>query len=162
MSEYSYENLEPGEKIVTRTRIITSSEIELISALVGVTNPIFQSKEAAKSQGFDDKITPGAVIEAYAIGMEYQTGIYDGMIVLVEVDQLRFKAPLFHNSSLRSELEVLSKRETSRRDRAIVVFQRRCYSNEKEILEGRLTFLYRRASLPRLQDPTTSEDGYSS
>jgi len=47
-----------------------------------------------------------------------------------------------HGDPLRSELEVIRKKDTSHRDRGIVVFQRRCYVREKEILEAKLTFLY--------------------
>ena len=147
MKEYFYEDFELGDKFVTRTRFITGSEIELIAGLVGVTNPIFQSREMAQRKGFEEKITPGAVISAYAFGLEYQTGIYDNIIVVVEIDEMKFKAPLTHGSPLRSELEVIFKRETSRPDRGIVVFQRRCYVEEKEILEAKLTFLYLRRPL---------------
>jgi len=142
LKEYFYEDLEVGNKFVTRTRLVTGSEIELIAALVGVTNPMFQSMEAAQRKGFKGKITPGAIIEAYAFGLEHQTGIYDNMVALVEVDEMKFKEPLLHGSPLRSELEVISKRGTSRPDRGLVVFQRRCYVGEREILEAKLKFLY--------------------
>ena len=142
MKGYFYEDFEVGNKFVTRTRVITGSEIELIAALVGVTNPMFQSTEAAQKKGFKGKITPGAVIDAYAFGLEYQTGIYDNIVAVVEIDEMKFKEPLLHGSTLRSELEVIHKRETSRPDRGLVVFQRRCYVEDKEILEAKVKFLY--------------------
>jgi len=142
VKEYFYEDFEVGNKFVTRARVITGSEIELIAALVGVTNPMFQSTEAAQKKGFKGKITPGAVIDAYAFGLEYQTGIYDNIVAVVEIDEMKFKEPLLHDSLLRSELEVIYKRETSRPDRGLVVFQRRCYVGDKEILEAKLKFLY--------------------
>jgi acyl dehydratase len=82
------------------------------------------------------------MISAYAFGLEYQTGIYDNIIALVGMDEMKYMAPLLHGDPLRSELEVIHKRETSRADRGIVVFQRRSYVNEKVILEAKLTFLY--------------------
>jgi len=142
MKGYFYEDFEVGNKFVTRTRVITGSEIELIAALVGVTNPMFQSTEAAQKKGFKGKITPGAVIDAYAFGLEYQTGIYDNIVAVVEIDEMKFKEPLLHGSTLRSELEVIHKRETSRPDRGLIVFQRRCYVEDKEILEAKVKFLY--------------------
>ena len=144
MTEYFYEDLKVGDKIVTRTRYITGSEVEVITALTGITNPLFQDTEEARRRGFEGKITPGAVISAYAFGLEYQTGIYDNIIALVEVDEMRFKAPLKHGDPLRSELEVIYKRETSRPERGLVVFQRRCYVREKIIMEAKLKFLYLR------------------
>ncbi len=111
---------------------------------MGATNPIFLSAEAARSKGFEGKITPGAVISAYAFGLEYQTGVYDNIVALIEVDEMRFRAPLLHGSPLRSELEVIHKRETSRPDRGIVVFQRRCYVGDRMIMEAKLKFLYHR------------------
>jgi acyl dehydratase len=141
MKDIFYEDFEIGQKYVTRTRYISGSEIQLIVGIMGATNPLFLSEEIAKSKGYEGMISPGVVISAYAFGLEYQTGIYDNIIGLVGVEE-RIKAPLLHNTPLRSELEVVYKRETKRPDRGIVVFQRRCYSNEKELTESKLTFLY--------------------
>lgn len=142
MKLYFYEDLEIGDKIVTRTRLLTSSEIECIIALLGATNPLFLSEELAQSKGFEGKVTPGFVISAYAFGLEYQTGVYDNIVALIEVDEMKFKAPLIHGSPLRAELEVIFRRDTSRPDRGLVVFQRRCYSEETMIMEAKLKFLY--------------------
>lgn len=110
---------------------------------------MFLSREAAQRKGFEGKITPGAVISAYAFGLEYQTGIYDNIVALVEVNEMKFRAPLLHGDPLRSELEVIQRRETSRPDRGIVVFQRRCYVGDEMIMEAKLKFLYLR------RDPLT-------
>ena len=142
MKEYFYEDFEIGSKFITRTRYVSGSEIELIVGLMGATNPLFLNKEIAMSKGFKGKITPGVVISAYAFGLEYQTGIYDNIIALVAVNEMSFIAPLLHGDPLRSELEVVNKKKTSRSDRGIVVFQRRCYVRENVILEAELTFLY--------------------
>ena len=147
MKKYFYEDLEIGFKIVTRTRFVSGSEIEHIVGLMGATNPLFLNIDAARSKGFEGKITPGVVISAYAFGLEYQTGIYDTIIALVEVAEMKFKAPLLHGDPLRSELEVIQKRETSRPDRGIVIFQRRCYAGEKMIMEAKLKFLYLKKNL---------------
>jgi acyl dehydratase len=149
MKEYFYEDFELGNIFTTRTRHVSGSEIELIVGLMGATNPLFLNREIAESKGFEGKITPGVLISAYAFGLEYQTGIYDNIIALVGVDEMRYMAPLLHGDPLFSELEVIHKRETSREDRGIVVFQRRCYIKEKKILEAKLTFLYLKRSESR-------------
>jgi len=64
MKGHFYEDFEVGNGFVTQTRVITGSEIELIAGLVSVTNPIFQSTEAAHKKRFKRKITPGAVIDS--------------------------------------------------------------------------------------------------
>lgn len=142
MKEYFYEDFKIGNKFITRTRFVSGSEIEHIVALMGATNPLFLNKEVARSKGFEGKITPGVVISAYAFGLEYQTGVYDNIIALLEVDEMRFRAPLLHGDPLRSELEVIEKRKTSRPDSGVVVFQRRSYVGKKMIMEAKLTFLY--------------------
>lgn len=143
MIDMFYEDFEIGQKYVTRTRYISGSEIQLIVGIMGATNPLFLSEEIAKSKGYEGMISPGVVISAYAFGLEYQTGIYDNIIGLVGVEE-RIMAPLLHDSPLRSELEVVYKRETKRPDRGIVVFQRRCYSGEKKLTESKLMFIYLR------------------
>jgi acyl dehydratase len=139
-----YEDLDVGDKFSTRTRYVSGSEIEFLVGLFGVHNPIFLNEDEAKRKGFEGKVTPGAVIDAYAFGLEYQTGIYDNIIAVVEIDEMKFMAPLPHGAPMRSELEVIHKRETSKPDRGIVTFQRRCYVGEKTIMEAKLKFLYLR------------------
>ncbi len=143
MKNMFYEDFEIGQKYMTRTRYISGSEIQLIVGMMGATNPLFLSEEIAKSKGYEGMISPGVLISAYAFGLEYQTGIYDNIIGLVGVEE-RIKAPLLHDAPLRSELEVVFKRETKDLGRGIVVFQRRCYSDEKELTDSKLTFLYLR------------------
>ena len=143
MKNMFYEDFEIGQNYVTRTRYISGSEIQLIVGMMGATNPLFLSEEIAKDKGYEGTISPGVLISAYAFGLEYQTGIYDNIIGLVGVEE-KFKAPLLHDTPLRSELEVVFKRETKNSSRGIVVFQRRCYSGEKELTESKLTFLYLR------------------
>ena len=144
MEDYFYENFKIGNIFTTKTRFVSSSEIECIVGLMGATNPLFLNQEVAQRKGFKGKITPGVVISAYAFGLEYQTGIYDNIIALIEVDKEKFKEPLLHGDPLRSELEVIEKRDTSRADRGIIVFKRRCFVLDKEIMEAKLKFLYLR------------------
>ena len=81
--------------------------------------------------------------------MEYQTRIYDNIVAVVEIDKMKFKEPLLHGSTLGSELEAIHKRETSLPDRGLMVFERRCYAEDKEILEAKSKFLYfKRGSTP--------------
>ena len=153
VTEYYYEDLEVGQRFTTRTRIVTSSEVELFSNLLGITNPAMFDAKAAARVGFSGKITPGVLISAFAFGLEYQTGVFDNIVALLEIDQNRFKAPLMHGQRLRSEIEVVSKRETSRQDRGIVVFQRHCYADDVDIAEAKMTFLYSRRDVSKKKEP---------
>jgi acyl dehydratase len=142
MSKYFFDDFNLGEKFVTRERFVSGSEIELIVGLMGAYNPLFLNETIAKEKGFEGKITPGVLISAYAFGLEFQTGVYDNIIALIEVKNMKYKAPLFQGDFLRSELEVIKKNETSRSDRGIIVFERKCYVREKEIITAKLVFLY--------------------
>jgi acyl dehydratase len=142
MSKYFFDDFKLGEKFVTRERFVSGSEIELIVGLMGAYNPLFLNETIAKEKGFEGKITPGVLISAYAFGLEFQTGVYDNIIALTEVQNMKYKAPLLHGDPLRSELEVIKKNETSRSDRGIIVFERKCYVRKKEIITAKLVFLY--------------------
>ncbi|MFQ5710721.1 MAG: MaoC family dehydratase [Candidatus Geothermarchaeales archaeon] len=140
---YYYEDFEIGNKVVTRSRIVSSADVELFASFIGAYNPLFLSEEVAKSKGFRGKIAPGPLTIAFSFGLEYQAGIYDNIIALLGIDDLRFKAPLLQGDELRSELEVINKRETSRGDRGIVTFQRRCYSGRgEEVMEAKVTLMF--------------------
>lgn len=148
--EYFYENFEVGTKIVTRDRVVSGAEMELFAGLIGAYNPLFLSDKVARSKGFKGKIAPGPLIIAFSFGLEYQTGIFDNIVALLGLDEIRFKAPLMQGDSIRSELEVVDRRETRRSDRGIVTFQKKCFKGDEEIMEGKVTIMYLKRTMENI------------
>ena len=136
-----YEDFQPGARYPTRTRTITDADHEAFCKLVGYDVPLFLDNDYARAQGMRGRICPSHLIMSFSTAM---TGdlFTETVIAMVALDNARFLAPLHPGDTIRTEVEVLEKRETSRADRGIVVFRDHVYdqygnevfSNDKTVL----------------------------
>jgi acyl dehydratase len=85
-----FDDFKIGDKFISRSRIITPTDIDLFTAITGAVNPLFLSDEAAKRRGFEGRIAPGPLILSITAGLLYQLGLFDNVIALLGIDDLRF------------------------------------------------------------------------
>jgi acyl dehydratase len=140
-----FEDLKEGQVLTSRKRVVTATEIDMFATMTGATNPLFLSKEFAASAKMRDRVAPGALTVGLLLGGLYQLGVFDHIIALAGIDKLRFLSPVFPGDALESKAVVSSKKETSKPDRGVVIFNASCTNNQGEkVLEGELTFIFRR------------------
>ena len=121
MSRY-WEEFEVGARYPTYGRTVTEGDLSLFCAFVGYHVPLFIDEEVARRTPYGGRIAPSA------FPMSVSTGMAEGlfrhtMIALLSVDRGRFLAPVRAGDTIRTEVEVVSKRETSDPGRGIVVFR---------------------------------------
>ena len=136
-----FEDFAVGARFPTRTRTITDADHDAFCRLVGYEVPLFLDDAYARSQGLRGRICPSHLIMSFSTAM---TGdlFTDTVIAMVALDNARFLAPVHPGDTIRTEVEVLEKRETSRADRGVVVFRDHVYnqlgaevfSNDKTVL----------------------------
>jgi len=117
-----FEDFEVGTRYPTYGRTITEGDLSLFCALVGYHVPLFIDEEYAKTTSYGGRIVPSAMIMAISTGQTealYRTTV----LGLLSVDRGRFFAPVRPNDTVTTEVEVLSKKETSDPGRGIVVFR---------------------------------------
>ena len=139
-----FEDFEAGARYPTRTRTITDADHDAFCKLVGYDVPLFLDDEFARAQGLRGRICPSHLIMSFSTAM---TGdlFTETVIALVALDNARFLAPLHPGDTIRTEVEVLEIRETSRADRGIVVFRDHVYSqHEQEVFANDKTVLLKR------------------
>jgi len=130
-----WEEFKVGETFRTPGKTMTEAAITFMVALGGFTIPLFNDEEFAKKTPFGTRIAPGRLTLFVMGGLEEQLGIYEGgLIALVGIDKVRFKAPLKAGDTIHVEFEVIDLRETSRPDRGIVVHRSRCINQRGEVL----------------------------
>lgn len=139
-----YEDFEVGGRYPTRTRHITDADHEAFCRLVGYEVPLFLDDDYAKSRGLPGRLCPSHLIMSFSTAM---TGdlFTDTIIAMVALDQARFLAPVRPGDTLRTECEVLEKRESSNPARGVVVFRDHVYNQSGvEVFRNDKTVLLKR------------------
>lgn len=121
MSKY-YEEFEVGRRYPTYGRTITEGDLSLFCALVGYHVPLFIDEEYAKTTAYGGRIVPSAMIMAISTG-QTESLFRTTVIGLLAVERGRFLAPVRPGDTVTTEVEVVSKRETSKPDQGLVVFR---------------------------------------
>ena len=106
------QDMEIGDRIVTKSRVITRTDLELYAISTGDTHPMFLSEEYAQSFGWKTQIVPGLLSYSIAVGLMIQSGFISDVTAYMGTDKLRFLAPVYPYDTIRVEAEVLSKKKT--------------------------------------------------
>lgn len=143
-----FEDFEIGEDIVSPARTVTSTDIVNFACLSGDFNDVHVNHEYCKDTPFGEPIAHGPLVYAIMGGLQYASGINDGtLLALLGIDKWRMLIPVKHGDTIRLVQTVIEKRETSKPDRGIVVFQRKCVRQDgKTVQEMLTTIMYRRKS----------------
>lgn len=141
-----YDDFVVGQEIVTGQRTVTQTDIVNFACLSGDFNGVHTNFEYCKTTPFGEPIAHGPLVLAIMGGLSYASGINDGtLLALLQLDAWRLLAPIKHGDTIHMVSQVLDKRETSRPDRGIVVFERRCVKQDGSVAqEMKVTMLYRR------------------
>jgi acyl dehydratase len=117
-----FEDFRVGGRYPTRVRTITDADHEAFCRLVGYRVPLFLDDAYARSKGMPGRICPSHLIMSFSTAM---TGdlFQDSIIALVAIENARFLGVVRPGDTLRTEVEVVDKREASKPDRGVVVFR---------------------------------------
>jgi 3-hydroxybutyryl-CoA dehydratase len=128
-----FEDFEVGTRYPTYGRTITEGDLSLFCALIGYHVPLFIDEEYAKKTPYGGRIVPSAMTMAISTGMT--EGLYrDSIVALLGVERGRFLKPVRPGDTVTTEVEVLSKRETSNPGHGIVVFRDHLLNQRGEVV----------------------------
>jgi len=117
-----WEDFEVGRRYPTYGRTVTEGDLSLFCAFVGYHVPLFIDEEYARRTPYGGRIAPSAFTMSVSTAMT--EGLFrDNVVALLGVDKGRFLAPVRAGDTIRTEVEVLSKRETKSPDRGLIVFR---------------------------------------
>ncbi|MDO8688235.1 MAG: MaoC family dehydratase [Dehalococcoidales bacterium] len=142
-----YEELNQGDKFTTRPRVVTATDIDTFAISTGAVNPLFLDDKFARALGLERRIAPGLLTLSLTVGQVYALGLFDHIIALVSMN-VNFLSSVNAGDEIKSTVEVVEKRETTQKNRGIVVLKLNCQNQEgKQVLEAtRLVFLMQRKS----------------
>ena len=139
-----FEDFEVGARYPTRTRTITDADHDAFCRLVGYEVPLFLDDAFAKSQGMPGRICPSHLIMSFSTAM---TGdLFPGSVIaLLAIENAKFLGIVRPGDTIRTEVEVIEKRATSKPDRGVVVFRDHVYNQDgSEVFRNDKVALIRR------------------
>jgi len=141
-----WEDFEVGKRYPTYGRTVTEGDLSLFCAFVGYHVPLFIDEEYAKKTPYGGRIAPSAFTMSISTAMT-ETLFRHTVVALLSVDRGRFLAPVRAGDTIRTEVEVLSKRETSNAAHGIVVVRDHVLNQRDEIVFqiDKTTLIKRRA-----------------
>ncbi|MBC5762896.1 MaoC/PaaZ C-terminal domain-containing protein [Ramlibacter albus] len=145
---YYFEDLKIGAAFESPTRTVTEADIVNFACLSADFNRLHVDAEYAATTPYGQRIAHGLLVLAIMSGlvtrMQLNQHLEPSLMGLLDI-QCRFPHPTFIGDTLRVNVEVLDKAETSRADRGVVSFQRSVVNQRGEIVvEGTWKLLVRR------------------
>jgi acyl dehydratase len=141
-----FEDFEIGQEFETPARTITQTDIVNFACLSGDFNEVHTNHEYCRTTQFGEPIAHGPLVYAVMGGLQYASGINDGtLLALLQIDNWRMLNVIKHGDTISMLSKVIDKKMSSKSDRGVVVFDRRCVKQDRTIAqEMRATLLYRR------------------
>lgn len=131
-----YEDIELGQKMVTRGRTITEADIVAFAGLTGDYNPMHTDAEYMKSSAFGQRIAHGMLTLSYAVGQAYQLGFMERTVIAFRGLEMKFSLPVFIGDTLHVELVVLEKKEARRLGGGTVTLEVKIINQEGKTVQS--------------------------
>ena len=116
-----FEDFVVGDTYVTPGRTVTEHCVMAFAGLSGDFNPLHTDAEHCKETLFGKPIAHGLLGLSMASGLISRLGLTDGTTIAFLGLTWNFTGPIFFGDTIRAEITILEKRETSKKDRGIIV-----------------------------------------
>jgi 3-hydroxybutyryl-CoA dehydratase len=115
-----YEEVEIGQKFVTRGRTITEADIVQFGSLTGDFNPMHFDDEYMKKHIMGKRVAHGMLTISYAIGQIYQLGFLERTTLAFRGLEVKFSLPVYIGDTIHVVVETIEKKDARRMGGGIV------------------------------------------
>lgn len=137
-----FEDLPVGLRATSPGRTITESDVVTFAGLSGDYAEIHTNAVAAESSVFGARVAHGLLGLAVQSGLLSRTPLGSRVRALAFLGlEWRFTGPIHIGDTVRLEVEVEDRRETSRPDRGVVVLRRRLLNQRGDVVQEGTTSL---------------------
>jgi acyl dehydratase len=141
----TFDQFNPGDTFVSQARTVTEADVVNFAGLSGDFNPLHTDEQFGRTTPFGGRIAHGMLVAAMATGMANWTGVFEGTTIALMEQVIQYKGAVKFGDTVRLELRVAEKKETSKADRGVVVFDTNvCNQDGKAVIEGRWTLMMKR------------------
>lgn len=148
IEQRTFDDIEVGERWYTDGRTFMEADIQNFVCQTGMFEELFINMVALREESvFPRQVVPGVMTFAYAEGLflNQMRFLRDTAMAFLGVTELRVVAPLFVNDTIRTEIVIAGKKETSKPDRGIITFHHFVYNEKDElVLEYKANRMIRR------------------
>jgi acyl dehydratase len=139
---YYFEEIEPGNIIVTAGRTITESDIVNFAGLSGDFNQIHTDAQYAASGNFGERVAHGLLVVSMATGLIVQTGLMEGTVLAFRELDWKFSRPVLIGDTIHAELEIVDKKHLPRLGGGNVVSKIKVLNQHGQVVQrGRMVLL---------------------
>lgn len=143
----TFDQLAVGDKFVSPRRTVTEADVVAFAGLSGDYNPLHTDAEFAKATPFGERIAHGMLVASIGTGLGNQMGVLEGTTLALMEQVIRYKGPVKFGDTVHVELIVKEKRETSKPDRGVVIFDVPVVNQRGEnVVEMQWTLLMKRGA----------------
>ncbi len=126
-----FEAFEVGQRYPTRERLITLDDHLAFCRLVGYEVPLFLDGATGERTGFGGLICPSHLIMSFSTAMTGQL-FSESVRGLLAIENARFLRPVRPGDTIRTDVEVVSKRLTSRPGVGLITFRDHVLNQENQ------------------------------
>jgi acyl dehydratase len=150
--KYYFEDLELGSVFLSPGRTVTETDIVIFAGLSADYNMLHTDAEYSKNTVFGERIAHGLLGLAIASGLftrtELNRMLNETVVAMLGINYWRFTAPIKIGDTVHLEIEITSKKETSKPDRGVVAFKRRLINQRGEVVqEGEIPLMIKRKKI---------------
>ena len=143
----TFDQFNLGDTFTSQARTVTETDVVNFAGLSGDFNPLHTDQEFGKTTPFGGRIAHGMLVAAMATGMANWTGVFEGTTIALMEQVIQYKGAVKFGDTVYLELKVAEKKEISKPDRGVVVFETRvCNQEGKAVIEGRWTLMMKRGN----------------
>jgi acyl dehydratase len=141
-----FEDVDVGFRFETPRRTVTEADLVAFAGVSGDFNPLHTDELFAAESIYGERVAHGALVVSLATGLRQRTGLFDGTLLgLLEIRRWRFLLPVRIGDTIRVVNEITELRETSKRDRGIMVQRVDVINQDDAVVEtGDFVLLLRR------------------
>jgi acyl dehydratase len=127
----TFEQFNLGDTFASQARTVTEADVVNFAGLSGDFNPLHTDEEFGKATPFGGRIAHGMLVAAMATGMANWTGVFEGTTLALMEQVIQYRGAVKFGDTVHLELKVSDKKETSKPDRGVVVFETQVQSGRR-------------------------------
>ncbi len=141
----TFDQFNVGDVFVCQARTVTEADTVNFAGVSGDYNPLHTDQEFGKTTMFEGRIAHGVLGLAIATGQANQLGVFEGTTVALMTQTVKYTGAVKFGDTIHLELKVAEKKETSKADRGIVIFDTFVLNqHDKSVIEGQWTLMMKR------------------
>lgn len=141
----TFDEFENDEVIMTASRTVTEADVINFAGISGDFNPLHTDETFMARSAFGTRIAHGMLVMSIATGLANQLGAFEGTTIAVLNMNVAFKGAVKPGDTIRLKLVVGEKKESSKPDRGIIIFNNEVLNqNDEVVLETQWTIMMSR------------------